>query len=111
MYIGMTGHAVCRYGGICCFRINNGTCQILKSAVFWDHKCHFRKEDLDCPNLYDREEKILRMVPRTRNDQIIGTMYNDGLTAKQMAIALGITEKTAQRHIDLLLARMERDDQ
>lgn len=39
----------------CCFKDRDGGCYILNSTKFDDNRCHFRKEWLTGPNLYDRE--------------------------------------------------------
>lgn len=54
--------AYCPYEQDCCFRTQQKRCRILNKPLFWDGKCHFRKEKRNGKNLYDEE--------RRKNDDI-----------------------------------------
>lgn len=97
----------CRTIGDCCFRTEGGQCTLLKSTYFRDRRCHFRKKTREGKNEYDTEQKAIVKAGSSEKRIMIAMLRNDGLTASEIADAIGTSERTVNRHLSLM--NIERD--
>ena len=92
---------ICRSGGTCCFRKDNGICSALSDTRFKDHVCHFRKVYREGKNLYDSGEKVPLGSSPVRTRGLIEILVADGLTNEEIGQALGLSVTTVRRHLSL----------